>query len=453
MKIISLFFVLIFADSAAHGQNIAKLDSLVSIRYQNIAPGCVILVAKKGRVIYRKAFGVVDRKTLTPMRPDHVFLLGSMSKQYTAIAILKLAEQGSIKLQDSIQVYVKDFPHKVFPVTIENLLSQTSGIINFQDIKNPDPKLVRENYTPAQGVDYFKNEPLQFKPGSRFEYSNSNFFLLGYIIELVTGQTYGSYIQQHVLAPAGLLHTYYLWPGKVIPDLASGYSRFDHKHWEDAELQNVTMLYATGGLAADIDDVWRWHQALMENKLVSQKMLESAWRGFQTMEGTPQYGYGWFIKNIDGLKTVEHSGSTDGYQTDEVYFPEKDLFIAALFNGFEADMDWQVLTNDIARLALGDELRIILKLSEDSLKRFEGTYRYNQEHEIVIKLKDHRLYVEATNPKDRLPSVELLAQSPMTFYIKEAQLQFLFVPDPENQQFKLQTFIVPGKNEEWKKVR
>jgi CubicO group peptidase (beta-lactamase class C family) len=458
MKTLTVLFCFLIGALTAHSQNMSahltrQLDSLIQSRYSAVAPGCVVLVAEKGGVIYRKAFGVADLKTKAPVQPDMIFRLGSMSKQYTGIAILQLIEQGKIKLQDSIQIYVKDFPHKAYPVTIENLLSQTSGIINFQDIQNPAPKKVHDNYTPAQGVDYFKDEPLKFKPGSRFEYSNSNFFLLGYIIELVTGQTYGDYVGQHLLALAGLQHTLYLRPGLQIPNMASGYSRFNHKRWEDAELQNVTMLYAAGGIAANADDVWKWHQALTSGELISQPLLERAYTAFIPTNGPPQYGYGWFIKEIDGLKTIEHSGSTDGYQSNELYLPEKDLFVTALFNGFETNMDWQILTNDIARLALGNGLRKILKLNDDSLKRFTGTYEYTKEHRIIITFKDHQLFVVATNPKDRLPELPLFAQSATRFYINEAPLQFEFVTEKTNQQYKLVTYNASGKDAEWKKVR
>jgi CubicO group peptidase (beta-lactamase class C family) len=428
-----------------------QIDSLIKARYPDIAPGCVVLVAKKGQVVYRKAFGLADTRTKAPMTLDGVFRLGSMSKQYTATAILKLVEQGRIKLTDSVQVYVKDFPHKAYPVSIANLLSNSSGIINFQEIQRPDPENLNEVYTPKQGVDYFKDEPLQFKPGSQFYYSNSNFYLLGYIIEQVTGKSYGHYIEQEVLAPAGLRHTYYLWPGKTVPGIVPGYSRPDHLHWQDAELQNVTILYATGGLTANITDVWKWHEALMQNKVIHAATRDEAWTASPLTREVPQYGYGWFIKELDGLKTVEHSGSTDGYQTDEIYIPSQDLFVATLFNGFETDMDWQVLSNDIARLASGNGLRKALQLSGDSLQRFTGIYKYNNEHSMLVTLENHHLFIEASNPKDRLPKVELLARSDNSFYIKEAALQFLFVHDPKSGYYQLQTYIDPEKKDIWPK--
>jgi len=165
------------------------------------------------------------------------------------------------------------------------------------------------------------------------------------------------------------------------------------------------------------------------------------------------YGYGWFIKDIDSVKTVEHSGSTDGYQTDEIYLPHQDVFVVCLFNGFEADMDWQVISNDVARFALGHPLRKQLKFDDDSLKALTGTYTFTAQHKLVITFKDHGLFVEATNPKDRLPRVHLYAESKTQFYIKEAPLRFEFVWDTTAENYKLVTYNSFAKDAEWKKEK
>jgi CubicO group peptidase (beta-lactamase class C family) len=430
-----------------------RIDSLVESRLSSVAPGGVVLIAKKGEVIYRKAFGVSDLRSKAPVQPGMIFRIGSISKQFTAVAILQLVEQGKIKLQDSIQVYVPDFPHKAYPITIENILTHSSGIINFQDIKNPAPEKVHEHYTPQQGVDYFKDEPLGFKPGTQFEYSNSNFFLLGYLIERVTGQSFGDYLKDHLIAPAALRHTFYLPVNPQIADLIQGYSRFDGKHWENAELQDPTIMYTAGGLATNADDLLKWHNALLAGKLIRTDLLAKAYTAFKIQKGVPQYGYGWFIKEIDGVKTVEHSGSTDGYQADEMWLPGADIFIATLFNGFENDMDWQLLTNDIARITLGHPLGATYQVSDDGLKELAGTYAVGTDHTMVITFRKHQLFVKAGNPKDRLPEVLLYAESPGHFYIKEASLKFVFSHDPVMHDYMLTTYNSAGKDADWKKVK
>src|SRR5450432_2168613 len=178
-----------------------SVDSLLSAQFKPEEPGCVVLIAKKGKIIYKKAFGAADLELKVAMQPYMIFRLGSITKQYTAIAILQLVEQRKISLQDSIQKFIKDFPYKGHTITIENLLTHTSGIIDYQalDTKEANEQFFyRKDFEPKQVVDFFEKEPLDFIPGSKFAYSNSNYFLLGYIIEIISGQSYKEYMQQNL---------------------------------------------------------------------------------------------------------------------------------------------------------------------------------------------------------------------------------------------------------------
>jgi CubicO group peptidase (beta-lactamase class C family) len=420
----------------------------------DVAPGCVVLVAKSDKIIYRKAFGLADREQNIPMNPEMLFRIGSMTKQFTAIAILQLVEEGKIGLQDSIQKYIKDFPPKGYTITIENLLTNTSGIKDYlSEISNPSKQ--KETYTPKEGVDYIKDEPLNFKPGSEYRYSNSNYYLLGYIIEMVTGKTFENYLKESVLDKAGLKNTFYIHPQKNMADMPQGYSRFDGKI-EKAALQDVTIMYSAGALISNTDDIYKWHQALYNQQLVKKGMVEKATTPFQFPDGTfAEYGYGWFIKNIDGSKTIEHSGSTDGFQSDEIYLPNENVFIVTLFNCYEADMDWQLLTNDIARLVIGKAINENFNVKETILQSYVGTYEVTLNkinHKLIVTFADGRLFIEASNPDDRLPKVLLYAKSESEFYMKEAPLKFEFVRD-NNNGFKIVTYNNRGKDAEWTKTQ
>ena len=454
---IFIFLILNFATSFAQNKQdnklVQNLDKLIPGRLTDIAPGCVVLVVKKGKIIYKKAFGFANTEQKTPMQADMLFRTGSMGKQYTAIAILQLVEQGKIRLQDSIQQYIKDFPSKGYTITIENLLTNTSGIKDYlSEISNPSKQ--KESYTPKDGVDYIKDEPLNFKPGSNYRYSNSNFYLLGYIIETVTGKTFEKYLQENVLDKADLKNTFYIHPEKNIPDMPQGYSKFDGKI-EKATLQEVTIMYSAGALISNADDIYKWHKALYNQQLVKKETLEKATTPFKFDDGTfSQYAYGWFVKNIDGTQTIEHSGSTDGFQSDEIYLPTENVFIVALYNCYEADMDWQILTNDIARLAIGKPLNNDVKVKDAVLKNYVGTYEVilnNINHKLIVTFEDGRLSIEAANPDDRLPRVLLYATSENEFYIKEAALRFEFLKDGNNF-FKIVTYNNRGKDAEWKKI-
>ncbi|HEY5465202.1 MAG TPA: serine hydrolase [Hanamia sp.] len=458
-KSLLLFLISFLLLTSSFGQSkqdkkIAKsLDELIPKRLTEIAPGCVVLVAKDDKIIYKKAFGSANTELNIPMQPDMLFRIGSMTKQYTAIAVLQLVEQGKIGLQDSIQKYIKDFPSKGYTITIENLLTHTSGIKDYlSEISNPSKQ--KEIYTPKEGVDYIKDEPLNFKPGSNYRYSNSNFYLLGYIIEMVTGETFEKYLQENVLDKAGLKNTFYIGSEKNIPNMPQGYSKFDGKI-EEATLQPIDILYSAGGLISNVDDIYKWHKALYNLQLVKKETLEKATTPFKFPDGTfSQYGYGWFIKSLDGNKTIEHSGSTDGFQSDEIYLPNENIFVVALYNCYEADMDWQLLTNDIARVALGKPLDNEVKVKEDVLKSYVGTYEVNVNsvnHKLIVTFDDGRLSIEASNPEDRLPKVQMYAKSENEFYIKEAALRFEFIKDINNS-FKIVTYNNRGKDAEWTKT-
>lgn len=318
-----------------------------------------------------------------------------------------------------------------------------------------NPKDERVNYTPKQGVDYFKNEPLEFKPGSQFKYSNSNYYLLGYIIEVVTGEPYANYLQQHIFNKAEMNNTYYIDKVKKNMKVAQGYSRFDGK-LEKATLENVTTIYAAGGIMSNAEDLYRWHKEIYNGKLIRQDLLDKAFTPYQFDNGRySEYGYGWFIKKLNGSRTIEHAGSTDGFQCDEIYLPNEDVFVVTLFNCFEQDMDWTVLSNDIATLAIGKSLNSEAKVKEDVLKNYVGTYEVNVNkinHKLIVTFDDRRLSIEASNPADRLPKVFLHAKSENEFYIKEAPLRFEFIKDANNNCIKIVTYNNQGKDAEWMKI-
>jgi CubicO group peptidase (beta-lactamase class C family) len=219
-----LSLVLAFTSCCAQNNRIEKqLDGPLSKQFKPGEPGCAVLVAKHGEIIYKKAFGSADLELNVPLASGMVFKLASITKQFTAIAILQLVEQSKISLQDSVQKFIPDFPPKGYTITIENLLTHTSGIKDYMQIDYHELDMERRDFSPKQLIDSFKNYPLEFEPGTKFSYSNSGYFLLGFIIEKVTGKSYQSYVQDDLLTRLGLSHSYFDGPGMIIPDRVNGY--------------------------------------------------------------------------------------------------------------------------------------------------------------------------------------------------------------------------------------
>src|SRR5580700_2751462 len=272
--------LIVTSSYAQDSQFEKKLDELLKRQFNQSQPGCEVLVAKHGQIIYKKAFGNADLELNVALKPDMVFNLASITKQFTAVAILQLVEQGKISLQDSLQKFIPDFPSKGHKITIENLLTHTSGIKDYMQIDYPNSNMERLDYKPKQLIDSFKNFALEFEPGTKFSYSNSGYYLLGYIIEKVSGKRYQSYIEDNLLKPLGLTHSYFDSTGIIIPNRVNGY-RKDDTVFKNADYWSPTIEYSAGGLISNVDDLFKWHQGLYTYKILKKESLQKAFTSYQ----------------------------------------------------------------------------------------------------------------------------------------------------------------------------
>ncbi|MFI5192490.1 MAG: serine hydrolase domain-containing protein [Chitinophagales bacterium] len=301
-KILTLFLISMIAFCIAYGQTPMdralelSVDSLLSMNFKPTNPGCAVLIAKKDQIVYKKAFGSANIELNVPLQPDMVFKLGSITKQFTAVAILQLVEQGKLSLQDSLQKFIKGFPPKGSKITIENLLAHTSGIRDYMQIDYTQPYMERRDFTPVQLIDNFKNYPLEFEPGENFKYSNSGYFLLGYIIEIVSGESCRTYIKKHILEPLGLNHTYLDSSNIIIPNRVTGYRKAG-SDFRNADYWSMTIAYSAGGVSSNVEDLFKWHEGLLSYKILKKETLKKAFTPFRLKNGTfTEYGYGWFLR-------------------------------------------------------------------------------------------------------------------------------------------------------------
>lgn len=389
-----------------------RLDELLQFKASD--PGCEILVARKGGIVYKKAFGNADMELNVPIQPEMVFKLGSITKQFTAVAILQLAEQGKISLQDSIQQYIKDFPSKGHTITIENLLTHTSGIPDYMQLDYDDKNAERKDYEPGQIIDIFKMLPLEFEPGTKFRYSNSGYFLLGYIIEIVSEKSFKAYLQENILTPLSLNHTYFDSSNIIIPNRVNGYSK-EGPEYRNADYWSMTIAYSAGELISNTDDLFKWHQGLYSYKILKKESLEKAFTPYKLKDGTvTEYGYGWILKNVSGIQSIGHGGAITGFRTNEVYFPAEDLFVAVLCNCECAPID--ELSINISSLALGKPLQNEVKLDVNLINDYVGTYTLETDvkRTIVIR-KENGILLARLSEQETIP---LIFQSDTKFQFK-----------------------------------
>lgn len=373
------FIFLALFCSAASAQTTARLDSLFSAHFPANAPGVAVLVAQKGSILYEKAFGSASLELQTPLTPGMLFDIGSITKQFTAVAVLQLVEQRLIRLSDSIQRYIPEFPHVV---TIENLLTHTSGIPDYMRLHPADPYLERKDFTPAGIIDTLASRPLEFKPGTRFRYSNSGYFLLGYVIQRVTGEPYHTYLEEHLFKPLGLRHTFYNLPGEVIQGHVYGYKN-ETGRFEKADYWSATLPFAAGGLVSNVEDLLAWQNGL--HKLLKPETLQKALSSFVLPDGVPTgYGYGWYVMGSGAGRMISHGGAITGFRASVLYYPTQDVFVAVLANCDCTQAD--ELAAGVSDIVLG---RSPLRLPDTLMERYSGTYTMGRQTFIIRREGDH----------------------------------------------------------------
>ncbi len=446
-------FLLVFSSIVEHsyGQNTQiekQLDELLSKEFKPVEPGCAVLVAKEGQIIYKKAFGSADVELNLPLSPDLVFKLASITKQFTAIAVLQLVEQGKISLQDSLQRYVPDFPSKGQTITIENLLTHTSGIRDYMQIDYPNLYMERWDFTPKQLIDSFKSYSSEFEPGTKYSYSNSGYYLLGYIIEKVSGKSYQNYVQEKILTPLALNHTYFDSANIIIPNRVSGY-RKENGVIINADYWSPTIAYAAGGLLSNTEDLFKWFKGLLAYKIIKKETLEKAFTPFKLRDGSViSYGYGWYVENSGNASSIEHAGKMNGFITNEIYYPQQDVFIAALFNCEDAPKD--EISRSISEIVLGQSLQTgIVESSNEILNAYVGTYSLTTDPKrtIVISKKDNHLLAKISGQT----TLEILFQNTTKFQLKNVKdMTGEFISENGNV-----TKILVNQNGqfEWKKTK
>lgn len=395
LRIAAFVLLSLFIDGAmAQSLNLKKLsvdfDKILLDQFKPEETGCAVLVAKDGQVIYRKAFGMADLELNVPMKPEMVFRIGSITKQFTAIAILQLMEQGKLSLQDEITKYIPDYPMQGHSITIEHLLTHTSGIKSYTNV--PEfRKMMRTDMTPEEMVEKIKPLPMEFAPGTKWNYNNSGYFLLGYIIEKVSGKKYAEYLQDNIFIPVGMTSTLYGDDTRIVMNRASGYQPGENGV-VNADYLSMTLPYAAGSIMSTVDDLYKWNRALLDFKLVKKETLEKAWTGYKLADGKDtRYGYGWFMSEIHGSPTIEHGGGINGYLTSSIYLPQEDVFVALFSNNNGKAPEFSALR--LAALAIGKPVPATeITLSEEALKEYEGIYANEKGTEITVVMEEGRLF-------------------------------------------------------------
>ena len=350
---------------AASGQvSASQIDSVFASMKSSDAPGAAVLVVREGRVVFRRGYGVADLHTLRPIDPETNFRLASFTKQFTAACIMLLAREGRLRYDDHLTDFFPEFPAYGKSITVRNFLNHTSGLLDYED-------LLMKQYpaTPPEKIPQILDAGVlklleqqtsgKFVPGSKWEYSNSGYAVLAMIVEKVSGESFGQFLQERIFTPLKMKNTLAYEKGKnEVVHRAFGHSK-DKDGWHQTDQSPTSAVLGDGGIYSSLDDLAKWDRALREHTLLSAVEMQPALTPVQPTQGPARfpdgpavsYGFGWFLDPYRGHKRMSHDGDTIGFRTTIQRFPDDQLTVIVLAN--RADADPAELVLKVADLYLG----------------------------------------------------------------------------------------------------
>lgn len=408
----------------------AKLDRYIQTYVDVQLFSGSVLVAKEGKILLCKGYGMANYELDVPNTPETKFRLGSITKQFTAMAIMQLQEMGLLNVQDALSKYIPDYPRSN-EITVHNLLTHTSGIPNFTDFPEYPKKKIKP-HSLEQIIARFKNKPLDFTPGEKHVYSNSNYIILTYIIEKASGKKYETFLKEHIFEPLAMKNTgcddYHL----IIKNRAAGYSMDDVK-MINADYIDMSFPAGAGDLYSTVEDLYRWDQALYTDKLVSRESLNKIFTPFKD-----NYGYGWVIKNSPYGTIISHGGGIDGFATEIIRYVDHKICVIVLSN---FDYFSRPMSQDLARILFGQKpeytpkKHVTIVVKPEIYDQYVGTYKSTDKKlAFVVTKEQDKLFVEVVEQKFKST---LYPEAETEFFLKSLDAQLAFVKSKDGKVVQL----------------
>jgi CubicO group peptidase (beta-lactamase class C family) len=320
-----------------------KIDDIFAGLKSDNAPGAGVLVVKDGKPVYQQGYGVTDLRTRKKINEQTNFRLASVSKQFTAMAVMLLVHDGKLHYEDRLTKIFPDFAAYGNTITIRNLLNHTSGLLDYEDLmRKPYGSTRRGDIRQIQDSEVLallkKQKRTKFAPGSRWDYSNSGYVVFGQIVEEVSGESFGDFLHDRIFAPLGMNHTVAYQRGKnEVANRAYGHTK-ENGAWQETDQSSTSATLGDGGIYSSLTDLAKWDAALRQHMLLSETEMQPALTpvhvpGVQEPDGKPAaYGFGWFLNPYKGHHRMWHYGETVGFRTTIQRFPDDNLTIIILCN-------------------------------------------------------------------------------------------------------------------------
>ncbi len=457
--LLKLYFICLFISisiiSSAQAIQIsaskkAKIDSIIKSYYSEDMPGISFILAQNNQIVLQKEIGMADMELNIPLNDKHVLAIGSISKQFTAVAILKLVEQGKIDLKSDIKTYLPDYNTHNEKISVENLLTHTSGISSFTEMQGFD-KLYNQDKTKEEIRKSFEDSSLLFKPNTDWSYSNSGYFLLATIIEKVSGQTFESFLQENIFNVAGMKSTYFGSNSKIIKNRARGYDSEGIKSPVNCDYYSWTWPWGAGNILSTPTDMLAWNEALNSSKILKKETLKKAFSNYYLNNGLAcNYGYGWTVQKLDNKTIINHGGAIGGYLSDAFRIDEDNIYAIALTNTTE--LSPSEMLSKILLIVLDKSIENFKpnQVTQD-LRSLEGVYEVTHVSGRVIKNSGNdKIYRTITVDSNKIfiqrtgrSKIELQPIKKDLFFVNGGKQQFQFNRDKNGKVISLAAIGYP----------
>jgi CubicO group peptidase (beta-lactamase class C family) len=340
-------------------QNIRSIDDFISSEMaREKIPGLALGIYSRGTILLAKGYGQSNVELSVPVKPETVFQSGSVGKQFVSAAIMMLVEEGKMSLDESITKYFPEAPASWKPILVKNLLSHTSGLSEYEADERTGPKgpfYLRLDFTEDELVSKIEALPIEWPAGSRWDYRNTNYVLLGIIIHKVTGKFYADYLSERIFKPLGMTSTRLISEADIIPNRSAGYEL------HDGQLKNQTWVSPTfdstadGALYFNVLDLAKWDAALYTTQLLKQSSLDRIWTVYPLNDGKPNpagYGFAWSVGEQNHHKRIEHGGAWQGFTTAISRYPDDSLTVVVLTNLDAGHSDPELIAHAVAGLVI-----------------------------------------------------------------------------------------------------
>lgn len=403
----------------------ARLDQVAGSYTSGYAFMGTVLVSEGDRLLLNKGYGMASLEWSIPNSPDVKFRLGSLTKQFTAALVLLLQQDGKLKISDPVSTYLPDAPKAWEKVTLADLLGHTSGIPSLTEAKDFSVWSMSPRTT-EQKLAFFRDLPLVFEPGTKFQYSNSNYEVLGAVIEKVSGKSYGDLLRQRIFEPLGMKDSGLDTDELILPRRAQGYMP-SKGGLVLARSESMTVPWAAGSIYSTTGDLLKWEQGLFGGKLLSADSLKR-----MTTPGKGDYGLGVMVINKDGLEEVEHGGGIEGFNTNLVYVPARRIAIVVLSNvNSEAPI---TMAGQLMDVLLGKPVtlaseRKAVPITTEELSKFAGVFDLTPQFALTFAVEGDALTGQGTGQPPLSMMYQGLKDGHPRFFATQANAEIEFVPD------------------------